>query len=312
MDYTPSGARTDSIWSFRGADGIRAGWSFLLFAAIYAAASAMIIVIVRVAFHVTEIPKEEISVSFGLIAEGLQMVPALIAVGLMAHIEARRFVSYGLEQAHPIRRYLIGALGGWCFLSLLIFALVASGYFSLDGLALSGSSAVGYALAWLLVFSMTGVVEELVWRGYVQSTLTRGMGFWPAAVLGSLLFATAHLTNPGETFLGIAQVFVAGMVFCLILRVSGSLWLGIGIHAGWDWGQSYFYGTPDSGLLAAGHLFKSHPLGSDLISGGTAGPEGSAFATPAIVGGVFAFLWLLKRIGVFSQDSKTTLAQPGP
>jgi hypothetical protein len=33
----------------------------------------------------------------------------------------------------------------------------------------------------------------------------------------------------------------------------------VGFHAGWDWGQSYFYGTPDSGLVVQNHLLASHP-----------------------------------------------------
>jgi membrane protease YdiL (CAAX protease family) len=174
--------------------------------------------------------------------------------------------------------------------------MLAGGYFALDGLALSGVSAVTQGALWLIVFTLTGIGEECLWRGYIQTTLTRGMGFWRAGILASLLFALAHSTNPGETALGIAQVFVAGMIFVVILRVSGSLWPGIGFHAGWDWGQSYFYGTPDSGFLSDGHLLNSHPVGAALFSGGSVGPEGSVLATPVFFLGASIFVWLLRRL----------------
>lgn len=62
-----------------------------------------------------------------------------------------------------------------------------------------------------------------------------------------------------------------------------SLWWAVGAHAGWDWGQSYFYGTADSGLIAQGRFLNSRPVGNTLWSGGTAGPEGSVLVVPLLV-----------------------------
>ncbi|WP_324147889.1 hypothetical protein [Dyella sp.] len=63
------------------------------------------------------------------------------------------------------------------------------------------------------------------------------------------------------------------------------------MHAGWDWGQSYFYGTPDSGLTMQGHLFTTHPSGNPLLSGGSTGPEGSLCMLPLLL--LMAFgMWL--------------------
>jgi hypothetical protein len=44
----------------------------------------------------------------------------------------------------------------------------------------------------------------------------------------------------------------------------------------WDWGLSYFYSVPDSGVPAMGHLFNARLQGPTWLSGGSAGPEGSA------------------------------------
>jgi membrane protease YdiL (CAAX protease family) len=315
MESSLEAAKPAPFWSFRGPDGIRSGWSFLIFLVVYGVLFFGLFTVVRIVFHLTELPKGEIQPSFGLAAEALQLIPVVLAIAIMARIEGRSFGSYGLAAPRAVRLFLVGALGGVACLSLLIAVLYLGGYWSFDGVALEGLSVLTYGLVWFLVFTMTGVVEETLWRGYVQSTLARGLGFWPAAFIGSLLFAFAHMGNPGETLAGLGQVFVAGLLFCLVLRTSGSLWLGIGLHAGWDWGQSYFYGTPDSGFVSAGHLINSHAVGSTLFSGGSAGPEGSLFTLPVLVLGVLVFLWICRRSGLFGATpvpAASRLGEPEP
>jgi len=135
-------------------------------------------------------------------------------------------------------------------------------------------------------------------RGYLQFTLTRGfvsignllspqhartIAFWIAAVITSTLFLLGHTHNAGETWLGLFQVFLAGVVFVVALWRTGSLWWGIGFHMAWDWGQSFLYGVPDSGGLEQGRLFATHALGNPLYSGGTVGPEGSVLCAPILL-----------------------------
>jgi len=64
----------------------------------------------------------------------------------------------------------------------------------------------------------------------------------------------------------------------------------VGFHAAWDWGETFFYSVPDSGMVSPGHLLSSALRGPDWLSGGSVGPEGSmlCFATIAIVWIVFA------------------------
>ena len=66
-----------------------------------------------------------------------------------------------------------------------------------------------------------------------------------------------------------------GFVFCVSVRVTGSAWWAIGCHTAWDWAETYFYGTADSGFVAKGHYLSTSTSGNPLWSGGTDGPEGS-------------------------------------
>jgi membrane protease YdiL (CAAX protease family) len=157
-----------------------------------------------------------------------------------------------------------------------------SGWLIFDGRELHGKSAWSYGLQWGIAFLLTALFEESLLRGYLQSTLTRGVGFWWAAVLLSLAFGATHLPNHGESPIGILSVVGAGLLFCLSLWLTKSLYWAVGLHGGWDWSQSYLYGVPDSGQVASGHLFATHPSGGLIWSGGPTGPEGSLYVLPTM------------------------------
>jgi uncharacterized protein len=108
------------------------------------------------------------------------------------------------------------------------------------------------------------------------------MGFWPSAVLLSLLFGLAHTGNPGESKSGVVSVVLFGLLFCLFLRRTGNLWWAVGFHAGWDWGQTFFYGVADSGIPPYHNLFNSTFNGPRWLTGGSVGPEASVF-TPIVL-----------------------------
>jgi len=107
--------------------------------------------------------------------------------------------------------------------------------------------------------------------------------FWEAAWLTSTLFGYIHTFNKGETWIGIFSAAFIGFAFCVSVRLTGSAWWAIGFHAAWDWTQTYFYGTADSGLVAHGHYLTTTPAGAVLWSGGSAGPEGSLLVIPTVL-----------------------------
>jgi hypothetical protein len=109
-----------------------------------------------------------------------------------------------------------------------------------------------------------------------------GSGFWQAAWAGSTGFGFIHTFNRGETWIGIFAAAAIGFVFCVSVRVTGSAWWAIGCHTAWDWAESFFYGTADSGFAAKGHYLTTLPAGPALWSGGTDGPEGSVLVLPVI------------------------------
>jgi uncharacterized protein len=265
---------------FVGDQGLRAGWSALIFTAIVVifclGANAL-------ADWVTHDPRKPTMIEPlpGLLNESALLGALFLATLIMARIEKRPVLSYGFQDGRRAMRLVTGFIVGFLLISGLVGVLWATGALAFGDTILQGSIAWKYAVLWAALSLTVGFFEEGLLRGYLQSTLTRGLGFWWAALLLSVLFGCLHLGNDGESLAGILNIMVAGLVCCLALRLTGSLWWIVGVHAGIDFAESYFYGTPDSGMLVQGHLFETHPIGDALWSGGTAGPEASVYALAA-------------------------------
>jgi uncharacterized protein len=134
-------------------------------------------------------------------------------------------------------------------------------------------------------------------------------GFWEAAWLTSTFFGYIHTFNPGETWIGIFAAAAIGFIFCVSVRLTGSAWWAIGFHAAWDWTQTFFYGTADSGLQPKGHYLSTNPAGSVLWSGGSDGPEGSLLVLPTVLLILAALIIFYRRSPRLESPSPAALAQ---
>ena len=122
-----------------------------------------------------------------------------------------------------------------------------------------------------------------------QKAAPRSGAFWQAAWVTSTVFGLYHTSNNGENWIGIFAASFIGFVFCVSVRVTGSVWWAIGCHAAWDWAETFFYGTANSGLQGQGHFLSASPAGNPLWSGGADGPEGSLL----VLGVILLLLMLL-------------------
>ena len=202
-----------------------------------------------------------------------------LATWILSRIEKRPLDDYGIPAGQAFgKRFWEGSVWGFAMLSAILLVLRISGHFRIDCVALAGNAIFRWALAWGATFLAVSLSEELAFRGYWLFTMSRRIRFWPAALFLSVVFGGAHLGNHGENVVGIVQVVATGLLFCLMIRRTGNLWFAIGFHAAWDWAETFFYGTPDSGLLGVGRFLNTSVQGPNWITGGSAGPEGSIFA----------------------------------
>jgi hypothetical protein len=204
------------------------------------------------------------------------------STAVMAWVEGRGVLSYGLADARGLSRFLWGSLWGVVLLTLLVGGLLATGHLAIEVGAPAPAEGVLYGVTYAAGLLVVALAEEMLLRGYLQATLARLVGFWPAACLLSVAFGFMHEGNPGESLVGLLSAMLIGGVLCLSLRLSGSLWWAIGFHAAWDWAQAFFWGTPVSGFVLEGRLLRSQALGDPLWSGGDTGPEGSLLILPIL------------------------------
>jgi len=197
---------------------------------------------------------------------------------MMALVEDRPFGGYGLPLKDAFGgNFWVGFLLGLAEASVLIgLILVLRGY-SFGTFALQGSEMLRFGLLHLVLFLFVGLYEEFMFRGYAQVNLSSLAGFWPAAVLLSGGFGLVHLANRGENWVGALSVAVVGLLFAFTLKRSGNLWYAVGLHAGFDWAESFLYSVPNSGEMLRGHLSHAVLQGPRWLTGGSIGPEGSVF-----------------------------------
>lgn len=338
-----------------GEDGLRCGWSALLFVALYYLLTFVLdVVAVSIDPHLAELT---FSPSQALITELLPLTAIAVAGWIMARIEHRRVADYNLTDPHRVKHFAQGLVAGFAVLSALVFALALGGWLRFGPIALHGTSIVRYAALWGLVFLLVGFFEEGSFRCYLLSTLTRGISFWwslatvtvlcllllaghgPKGAEGVIAFAALgivpcwlvyraraasstfwqaawatstafgffHTSNSGENAVGVFAASFVGLVFCFSVRLTGSAWWAIGCHASWDWAETYFYGTPDSGLQPQRHLLSTIPLGNPLWSGGTDGPEGSLLILPILLLLLGALLMIYARGSTMRRTGKPKL-----
>jgi membrane protease YdiL (CAAX protease family) len=326
----PEAPYNDLKWIFIGPQGLRAGWSVLMFMALLIGFMAAL-GFVFATLHL--ISKGGFTPKNAIFSELFQLIALTGAAAIVGLIEHRSILDYNLRGQRRVVHFFSGFVIGFLALSTLIGGLAAGHWLRFGPSTLTGSAFVKYALIWGVVFLMVGCFEEGTMRCYLQYTFTRGLnfwialaiigcicgllmwrttgngvwgvyilalvglvpclllhlnkapssGFWQAAWLTSTLFGAAHTSNNGEAWIGIFAAGFIGFVFCVSVWLTGSAWWAIGCHAAWDWAETYFYGTADSGFVAPGHLLSTSPVGNPLWSGGTVGPEGSLLIIPVVL-----------------------------
>jgi len=279
---TSDAARQNSV--FIGPHGLRPGWRLLVFVTI----ACLVAVVLGLILHFA-IGGKNRSVAMTMLtplglgaSEATILFVVMIAALVMATIERRRFADYGLPLKALGKDFWQGALFGFLAISGTLLVISFLHGFRITGVAIHGTTLVTATAAWSLTFLIVGLSEEFTFRGYPMFTLTTGMGFWPAALVIAGLFALAHAGNKGETAFGLVSVAFFSLLFCLFLQRTGDLWLAIGFHAGWDWGQTFFYGVPDSGVPPYHNLLSSNFSGPAWLTGGSVGPEASVFTPIAL------------------------------
>jgi hypothetical protein len=215
-------------------------------------------------------------------------VMLIVYAALVVFIERRAASELALR---PMARELgLGLLMGFGLYSVCVLILTALGIYRIDGLHEWHILLTGLATA-----LATGIYEELWFRGVVFRLAQEWFGSWVALLVSSLVFGFVHWDAPGATLQGLASISLwAGLLLSATYLLTGRLWLGIGLHAAWNYTQGTVYSGIVSGNAPPEGFVKSTLQGSEWLTGGAFGLEGSVVA--AAVGGTVGVLMLVKAM----------------
>jgi membrane protease YdiL (CAAX protease family) len=96
------------------------------------------------------------------------------------------------------------------------------------------TSVVALTLTFISLVVLPPLVEELIIRGFLFTSLLKRFRFLWAALLTSVVFASGHLQfGSGAPLLWVAAIdtFMLSLVLCFMRYKTGSLWPGIFLHA---------------------------------------------------------------------------------
>ncbi len=176
--------------------------------------------------------------------------------------------------------FLGGLAGGLALFAAVVALLAAAGMYH------AAYTGVSMAIAGPFLLALgAAAVEEVVFRGFLFRTVQDVSGTWVAVGVSAVLFGALHAGNPGATVATSAAIALeAGVLLALAYAASSSLWLPIGIHAGWNFCEGTVFGTSVSGTAVGAHtVFRGTLTGDALFTGGRFGPEASVFAVAVCV-----------------------------
>lgn len=223
----------------------------------------------------------------------LMLWPAFRWIGI------RRFQELGIEH-NPLRwRDLCAGLG----MALIPVLALAAGYLFFGVYSLKNGFAIGGALRILGTAGAVAVLEEFLFRGVLLGLCLRSMRPAAAVLLSSTVFAVVHFMrvakDSSETVVtwwsgfaqlpqmfssappwpllgwGMFSLLLAGVLLSMATLRTRSLFLAVGIHAGWIIGQQglqlaakFRIKPPDAMLPWVGQNVVSGAVPTGLIPAG--------------------------------------------
>lgn len=187
-----------------------------------------------------------------------------------------------------LKEFVAGVALGLVLITTLMLFLWMAGVYHPSGWGTVAPLAGGF-----LGYLSVAIFEEILFRGFLFRLSASLLGTWGALAFTSVLFGAAHASNRGATVgSSLAIALEAGVLLGASYALTQRLWLPIGLHLGWNFAEGPIFGMSVSGGAIKSSLIAGTLRGSDLVTGGTFGPEASIVA---VVIGLAVALPLLRR-----------------
>ena len=91
------------------------------------------------------------------------------------------------------------------------------------------------------------------------------------------------------------NVFLMGVLLCLLVRAEGNFWIVCGFHTAWNYMQTYIFGVTISGNPSTIGVFQGILNGSNGFFEEAYGYEGSITATVLVTTMILGLIYYLRR-----------------
>lgn len=221
-------------------------------------------------FHRTSFAKTPLESLWSSVQACIVML--VFYAAFVTFVERRKVTELALGPA--VKELPVGLILGFALYTACILILMAMGNFQI-----TGTNAAIILLAGLATPLCTGVFEELVFRAGVFRIAEEWVGTWGAVIISSLVFGFVHMDNEAATMQGLISISLwAGLLLSVCYILTRRMWVGIGLHAAWNYTQGSVYSGIVSGNGEMTGYFKSQIEGPDLLTGGSFGVEASVIA----------------------------------
>jgi len=202
------------------------------------------------------------------------------------YIDEKEFVNVGFRKYYIWMDLLTGVLIGFI---VMIFGLISLAWAGKVQIKMYDFDIKNLLLT-TIHFVLVGILEELLFRGYVLNNLMISFNKYLALIISTVLFTVMHFANPNLDLLGITGLFLAGILLGMCYLVTNNLWLPIALHFSWNFFQSLF------GFNVSGQDYYSMVVTSfqkaDEWNGGAFGFEGSILSIPFQI---FAIIFIFSK-----------------
>ena len=215
-----------------------------------------------------------------IVSDGLGIVAATVIAWIFAMVEKRRVTDYGIPpRRNAVPQVIEGFVWGTVIPALAAVIVIALGGGTYHGFAIHGDALLRTASLWLFTMFVLGFYEEWAFRGYALNGLSRGIGFWPAAIVNAVGFGALHyFGKPMENIADFVGVSVITLFMCITIWRTGALWFAIGFHAAFDYLALIVLAAPNTANMGKpldDHLLDIRYTGAGWLTGGVRGLEAS-------------------------------------
>ena len=189
-------------------------------------------------------------ISFGILTGG--------TILLRKGIEHGSVKSLGFTKRNFFPPYFLGFAIGLGLISIVILVQVLTGSALFVGFHNFDSEHIGknitYLVLYLIGFAIQGMAEEVMFRGYLMTAITRKHSTTLAVIVSSFIFMIFHIPNPGMDMLSLSVIFMMGVLCCVLTLKTGNIFVSCGLHTAWNFAVTCIY--TDSEVESNASVFK--------------------------------------------------------